>query len=415
MTKMQSVKELKVFLQFNNESMCVGQLALNNRTIYFEYDKNFIEQGLEISPIRLPLSTGVQIFNPQIFEGLPGVFFDSLSDGWGRLLFDRCMRGRGILPNEISVLDRLAYIGDNHLGALTYKPTLQLSDQQNCLIDLDIFNKEAKKILIGESSALLENLIKLNASSHGARPKALIGFCKDTNNIVHGTQELPKNYDYWIVKFSNSQDGIDAGAIEYCFSLMAKAAGVEIPKTHLFTAKHGPGYFAVERFDRNHKQKYHMHTVSGLLHSDFRTPALDYEDLIALTGLLTKDIREIEKMFRLAVFNVLAHNRDDHAKNFSFLMDEKGQWRLSPGYDLTFSSGPNAEQSMMVIGEGKNPTIGHLIKLGEKAKISKTKVKEIISQTKDSLSLWTKIAKKHGVAKENIELISKRIEALLKS
>lgn len=186
---------------------------------------------------------------------------------------------------------------------------------------------------------------------------------------------------------------------------MAKEAGVSMPEVHLFPSKKGGGYFAVKRFDREDGKRYHMHTVAGLLHSDFRTPSLDYEDLLNLTGALTKDVREVEKMYRLAVFNVLAHNRDDHAKNFSFLMDENGEWRLSPAYDLTFSSGPNGEQSTMVMGEGRKPTLKHLIKLGLEAGLSQAFIDSVIEQTQQALSLWRDLASRYKVSEKNIELI----------
>ena len=153
-----------------------------------------------------------------------------------------------------------------------------------------------------------------------------------------------------------------------------------------------------------------MHTVAGLLHSDYRMPSLDYEDLLTLTGALTRDIREVEKMYRLAVFNVLSHNRDDHAKNFSFLMDKTGQWRLSPAYDLTFSSGPRGEQSTMVMGEGKNPKEQHLIKLGLEAKLSKQLIDGIIEQTKYALGQWRQLAKEYGVSPEKVALIESNIK-----
>ena len=149
-----------------------------------------------------------------------------------------------------------------------------------------------------------------------------------------------------------------------------------------------------------------MHTVGGLLHSDFRVPSLDYEDLLNLTGALTKDIREVEKMYRLAVFNVLAHNRDDHAKNFSFLMDEKGEWKFAPAYDLTFSSGPNGEQSTMVMGEGKHPTRDHLVQLGLAAKLSEKFLDETIAQTRHALAQWETLSKNYGVSKVSMELVA---------
>jgi serine/threonine-protein kinase HipA len=146
-----------------------------------------------------------------------------------------------------------------------------------------------------------------------------------------------------------------------------------------------------------------------VLHSDFRVPALDYEDLMALTGFLTKDVREIEKMFRLAVFNVLAHNRDDHSKNFSFLTDETGRWALSPAYDLTFSHGPRGEQSTMVMGEGRNPAANHLLKLGEAAKLNKRTVADAIDRTREALSRWPELAGEHEVSKATIDRIRKAI------
>lgn len=152
-----------------------------------------------------------------------------------------------------------------------------------------------------------------------------------------------------------------------------------------------------------------MHTASGLLHADFRMPSLDYNDLITLTAVLTRDVREVEKMFRLAVFNVLAHNRDDHAKNFSFLMDETGTWTLAPAYDLTFSSGLGGEQSTMVLGEGRNPRIEHLNALGLEAKIPLTRIKEIIDQTQTALQKWRLLSKQHGVLRSTIDLIDKTL------
>jgi len=193
---------------------------------------------------------------------------------------------------------------------------------------------------------------------------------------------------------------------------MAKESGIDMPDMHLFSSKKGGGYFAVKRFDRDGDRRLHMHTDAGLTHVNFRYPSLDYEDLLGLTAALTKDMREVEKMFRLAVFNVFASNRDDHAKNFSFLMDEAGSWKLSPAYDLTFSSGPGGEQSMMVMGEGKNIDVKHLIKLGEEAKLSKIVINNSIEQTRHGLNQWQKLSNEYGVSQSNIELIHRMITRL---
>jgi len=406
----QPIVEVKVGLNFDSGIQPVGRLAIRDYTCYFEYDDDFIKTGMQISPFRLPLQKGVIALPRNPFEGLAGVFSDSLPDGWGRLLFDRLLRSQGILPASVSPLHRLAHVGLSGMGALVYEPDNSPPGNQE-FINLDYLALQAEEVLQGSSVEVIKELLVLNGSSAGARPKALIAVSHDRKQVAYGAKELNDGFEPWLVKFSNSQDGYDAGAIEYAYALMAKDAGVLMPDVHLFPSQKGPGYFAVKRFDRNGNKRLHTHTVSGLLHSDFRTPSLDYEDLLNLTGALTKDIREVEKMYRLAVFNVLAHNRDDHAKNFSFLMDKNGEWKLAPAYDLTFSSGPNGEQSMMVAGEGKNPGISHLVKLGTKAKLSKKLVEEIIDQTKSSLNRWKDISAAYNVTKENIQLISTIISA----
>lgn len=406
-----SATEVKVGINFGKGVQVVGRLAVRKHKIYFQYDSAFIKSGIEVSPLRLPLQPGVQSFDYDLFEGLPGVFNDSLPDGWGRLLFDRFLRTQGISPTDITPLDRLVHVGTQALGAFVFEPDYSAGDTQGD-ISLDNLALQAQEVLDGTSDDVLAELMALNGSLAGARPKALIGVNDKRDHIIHGVHDLPEGYVPWMVKFPNSQDELDAGAMEYVYALMAKEAGIAMPDVHLFEAERGPGYFAIKRFDRDGDKRYHMHTACGLLHSDFRTPSLDYEDLIALTGMLTRHVREVEKLYQLAVFNVLAHNRDDHSKNFSYLMDNQGGWKLSPAYDLTFSSGPRGEQSTMVMGEGKNPNISHLLKLADEVKIKKNHALEIIDATKSSLSKWPTLAKQYGVSDTNIKLIQSRINEL---
>lgn len=408
MNRILSVKEVKVGIDFGGGVAAIGRLAIHKGDIYFEYCQNFIDQGLEISPRYLPLKSGLIRFDKNLFEGLPGVFNDSLPDGWGRLLFDRFALSQDVLPAEISPLDRLASVGQQGMGALVYEPDYSIDKTQDDIC-LNILATQAQDVLDGVSDDVLEVLMALNGSSAGARPKALIGVSDLRDHIIFGSYDLRDGYTPWMVKFPNSQDGRDAGAIEYIYALMAKEAGIEMPDVHLFPAQKGAGYFATKRFDRDDKRRYHMHSACGLLHADFRAPSLDYRDLIALTYRLTRDAREGEKIYRLAVFNVLAHNRDDHAKNFSFLMDQNGEWKLSPAYDLTFSSGPGGEQSTMVMGEGRNPSVEHLLTLGEKVGIAKSCIDDIIAATKSSLAKWQYLANTYGVSQANIKLIGKKI------
>jgi serine/threonine-protein kinase HipA len=405
------VNTVNVGLDLGDGSSPIGRLAIRERKIYFEYDRSFIARGLEISPVRLPLQPGLRIFEAGLFDGLPGVFNDSLPDGWGRLLFDRAMRAEGILPEQLSPLDGLVHVGSTGMGALVYEPDM-LPGITGGDIDLDRLAGQALDVLKGQADDVLSELIALNGSSAGARPKAMIGYNPASGAMIHGAVHLPDKFEHWLVKFQNTQDGMDAGAIEFAYADMARAAGIEMMASHLFPASKGAGFFATRRFDRDGGKRLHVHTASGLLHADHRIPSLDYEDLIALTMRVTRDIREAEKMFRLAVFNVLAHNRDDHAKNFTFLMDAAGNWRLSPAYDLTFSSGPGGEQTTMVKGEGKAPGTGHLRKLGADADLPKARIEEIIAQTQDALSQWSGLAKAYNVRPANIKLIGERLGSI---
>lgn len=398
-----------VTIQFHEPDISVGRLAARDGRIYFEYAPDFLQSGLTISPFHLPLQAGVQSFSNALFEGLPGVFNDSLPDGWGRLLLDRALRAHGFTPETLTALDRLTHVGQSGMGALCYEPDQSEKGIQD-LFNLDQLMTDSQQVLAGNGTEVVEELLALTGSSAGARPKALIGVNPDKSEIVHGVRDLPETFTHWIVKFATTRDGRDSGAIEYVYAQLAKSAGVEMAKTHLFPSKTGAGFFATQRFDRRNNERLHMHTACGLLHADFRVPSLDYQDLIKATYALTKDTREVEKMFRLAVFNVLAHNRDDHSKNFAFLMDEIGDWKCAPAYDLTFSFGPQGEQSTMVMGEGKTPNTEHLVALGKVAGLKPTVINACIDQTRSALAQWKPLARAAGVQAGSIQRIQKIID-----
>ncbi len=388
----------------------VGTLAIKDKKIYFEYDKDFLKTGIELSPYKLPLKAGLFRCDDATFDGLWGLFNDSLPDGWGRLLVDRHLMGKGIDSATLTPLDRLAFIGFHAMGALSYEPAQEDDSAFNEII-LDDLAKYSEEILEGTSSSLVDELLSLNGSSAGARPKILVQISEDTKELIHGRQALKKGFSHWMVKFASSVDSKEVGAVEYAYSLMAKDAGLEMPKTALLKGKRGK-YFACERFDRVRDRRVHMHSVAGLTHSDFRFPTLDYDDLLSLTLHLTKNVKEVEKVFRLACFNLFSHNRDDHAKNFSYIMDEKGVWSFSPVYDITFSSGPRGEHSMMYLGEGKNPSLEHLHKLGKKHSIKN--IENILSDVEASVSRWNEFATISGVSDAMCKSISKRLKEIYK-
>lgn len=408
--KYQPVSHLNIFLNFDEKPILVGQLILRGRQIWFEYDPSFILNRLELSPLKLPLKLGPILCEDRIFEGLFGLFNDSLPDGWGRLLLDRKVRSHGIPAEQLTPLDRLAHVGEYGMGALSYKPQIEAQNTQEEFLKLDQLAEESRLVLEKDSDIFFEDLLRLNGSSSGARPKIVAAVSKDKQKIRNAHSILPEGYEHWIIKFPTSVDANDIAAIELAYNNMAKKAGILTTESYLFPARAGPGYFASKRFDRQQNKRIHMHTLSGLIHADHRIPNLDYETFLKVTYLLTKDIAEVKKAYELAVFNVLSHNRDDHSKNFSFLMDAQGQWKLSPAYDLTHSYGPMGEQSMTVMGEGKNPGIKHLLELGEKFKI--TAAKEHIETIRSHIRQWPSFAEEAGVSrasKERIDRILRKI------
>ena len=367
---MNKIKSLQVF--YNEKK--VGTLALmKNNIVAFEYDSNWITNGFSISPFSLPLKK--QVFIPRIdpFDGLYGVFSDSLPDGWGRLLVDRMLNSQNINPREISQIDRLAIVGETGMGALSYKPEYNLLEDKDYQEDYDNLALSCKKILNTEYSADLDKLFKLGGSSGGARPKILTKI---------------DNED-WIIKFPSSLDESNIGKLEYLYSVCAKKCKIDMPETKLFPSKISSGYFGIKRFDRKKLstgaiRKLHMISVSGLLETSHRIPNLDYNDLMQLTLNLTKSFEEVEKLFRLMCFNVFSHNRDDHSKNFSFIYNEDlNKWELSPAYDLTYSYSINGEHATTINGNGVNPDLNDILKVAEKIGLDKKKAEKIAIEIKE--------------------------------
>lgn len=351
------------------EDRKVGTLATaSNHLVAFEYEEEWLHNGFAISPFSLPLQKGV--FMPksyESFEGLFGVFSDSLPDGWGRLLVDRLLLKEKINPAEVDAVNRLAIVGASGMGALTYQPESSLSLAQSEL-SLDEIAVECQNVFECNDSDNLEELFQMGGSSGGARPKV---FYK-----IDGQE--------WIVKFPSSQDRDDIGVQEYEYSLCASKCGIRMAPTRLLESKKYKGFFATKRFDRDSVKRIHMLSVSALLETSHRIPNLDYNILMQLTLGLTKDYKQVWQMFRLMCFNVFSHNRDDHSKNFSFLYNEEDQqWSLSPAYDLTFSNSIGGEHATTVDGNGKNPGMKEVLSVAKNIKLDPKKAKNIADEIYD--------------------------------
>ena len=363
-------------LQVLFDNRVVGTLALAaNHKVVFQYDDSWLEQGFSISPFSLPLENQVFVPTKDYFDGLFGVFADSLPDHWGRLLLKRLLLAHEQNPDKLTVIDRLAIVGKSGMGALTYYPEQSFSEE-NDNTDLDELAFQCQKILHTEYSDKLDELYRLGGTSGGARPKIMTTI----------------NDEDWIIKFSAHVDGENAGKMEYDYSCCARKCGITMSETKLFPSEVCEGYFGIKRFDRisdiSGTKRVHMLTAAALLELDFEQPSLDYHSLMKLTKIITRDNKDdVENMFRRMCFNVFAHNRDDHSKNFTYLYNEStDSWRLSPAYDLTYSNTYYGEHTTTVDGNGRNPGKKELLAVGTMAGMKKELCMDIITEIKSCIN-----------------------------
>ncbi len=344
----------------------VGTLAQTPEGLAaFEYDSAWLANGYSISPLSLPLRTGVFVPEADPFSGVFGVFQDSLPDGWGALLLARMLRREGVDPSSVSPMTMLALVGSGGRGALCYEPQLVAGDSA-AIDDLDAFSALCQEILADRPVDDLDAAYAAGGSSAGARPKAY----------------LRRDGAEWLVKFPSSMDPVGVGVMEYEFSEAARDCGIDMPRTRLLPSATCGGYFATERFDRDASgMGVHMITASGLLEVSHRLPVLDYAHLFQATHMLTHDLGQAWHVFRLMCFNVFSHNQDDHSNNFAWVCRD-GDWSFSPAYDLTYSTSFGGEHATTVNGNG-NPTMDDLLRLADAAGLPTREARLAASEIQD--------------------------------
>ena len=360
------VKKIKVLLR--DEPVGTLQRDPANGVCVFEYDKGWLANGFSLSPTELPLQSGLFYADKDKFGGGFAVFEDSLPDGYGLYLLDRMLRKQNTSLMELNPLQRLSIIGTAGMGALTYLPMMTGFHAQKELEDiaqLDHLQEEALKVLsekgVGDESYLYYN----SANSGGARPKTVL---------------RSRDGSHWLVKFRHVYDPEDIGKSEFLYMKTARACGITIPRIGLVKDR----YFAIERFDfAPDGKKRHVVTAAALLKTDFRKQDVDYINLLALTGYLTQDPGQVEEMFRRMVMNLVAVNKDDHSKNFSFLCDD-GKWSLAPAYDITYSPlGSNGEHATSLFYNG-NPGFDLVLKAGTEIRIPESTCRTIIKEVEET-------------------------------
>ena len=380
----------------------VGRLATDGGRIFFAYDEKWAKNGTALSPFGgfapknggAGLPTGVFESKTDAFGGLHGVFSDSLPDGWGLLLMDRALSETlGWNSDEVTPLDRLAYMGDRALGALEFEP--EMAAPTDGTPSLSELAEEAESIQDGSPGDVTKGLLLHGGSPGGARPKVTVAANKDWDRCLSGFGPVPDGYSHWIVKFrAKDHDPACVGLMEKAYAEMAAKAGLSMPETTLVpvTIK-GKEFkaFAGRRFDRDGNRKKHILTLGGMLEVSHRIPCIDYNSVLKAVAMATRDARETEKAFRLMLFNVMSHNKDDHVKNFSFVLENDG-WILSPGYDLTFSPGMSGHRMTAMPGGEK---LSSVEKLAQTHSVSNWR--EILRDVFEAVSLWPSFAEKQGV------------------
>lgn len=358
------------FLTVKYHGTVVGTLSLtpDNKLCAFEYDKGWLTNGFSISPLELPLKAGLFIAKPTPFAGNFGVFEDSLPDGYGRYLLHKALMQEGIDDAKLSSIDRLSMVGNSGMGALCYEPVTEITKHEECA-DFDFLQKKALEVLKEQQDSDAGLLLYNSGNSGGCRPKAIF-----TDGDGH-----------WLVKFRHTYDPQDMGLQEYHYNEIAKRCGIIVPDFKLTNGK----YFTTKRFDITEDgERLHTVTAGGLLCLSLSQPMLDYVNLLALTGYLTQNPNDVEEMYRRMVFNYLTDNKDDHCKNFSFIVrkhtDGSFRYRLAPAYDLTLcTEGYNGEHATSVNGSG-SPTLSDFIAVGKKTKMSEQRCIEIYHEVRNN-------------------------------
>jgi len=399
----------------------VGTLLYDNGKVYFEYDERFKAGGLEISPIKLSLAQTRLYVNEEerdYFQGLPGVFHDSLPDRFGTKVIERYFESRQIPPHELNVLKKLMFVGNKSMGAISYEPSENLMDRHAMqeLIDIEAFSRHAQKIIEGDTFEVVEGVLAFMdsaASAGGARAKAVVGFDPESAKMIYGLRDdLPEPFEHWLIKFDMHDEkgrSQDYTKLEYLYMTMAKEAGIEIPQIRLLE-QGGLTHYMIKRFDRAEGERLHMHSAAGMVHANINLPGhYSYDHLMRLTRSVTGAQSDVEEVYRRMVFNIIARNQDDHAKNFAFLMDSEGRWKLSPAYDITYAYGTGYTKVHQLSLKGKTTdfTGDELLQIAREQSIDIKKAIECIEKTKEILSTFSTRAKRLGINSKMIERVAK--------
>ncbi len=430
-----------VSVKYNGQD--VGAVSFNTETSVgaFEFESRFINSGIELSPVKMPLSKRIYSFpenNNETFKGLPGLIADSLPDDFGNAVMNAWIAAQGKSITDITPLQRLQYTGKRGMGALTYSPAIHRKNlnkshhieiQSLIFIAQEILDKrEQFKVTLGsqgqENKRAMMALLSVGMSAGGARPKAVLAFNKDFTQVRSGQTDAPEGFTHFVMKFDGVSetnrnketfgDPMGYGTMEYVYHLMAKACGIDMMPCHLLN-EGNRRHFITQRFDRDGNQKIHVQTLNGMAHVDYKkVGSYSYEEVFSLARDLGLSPNDALQIFKRMVFNIIARNHDDHSKNFGFMLDRQHQWQLAPAYDLAYSYKPGSpwvsSHWMRFNGKRDNFIREDFYGLEKLSPIFvKRKIDHIIDETTEHVSAWNKLAIEHGVPKSLVEMISNNL------
>ena len=407
----------------------VGFVAWDQQKNYaaFEYDKTFLESGIQLAPMMMPLASEIYAFptlNKATYKGLPGMLADSLPDKFGNDVINQWLAETGRTPESFNAVERLMYVGTRGMGALEFQPAINENTNDALSLNIEELVELSSTILTLKSAQQFElntdntasnvdglsKILAVGTSAGGARAKAIIAWNESTNQVRSGQIDAGDGYSYWLLKFdgvSNNKDKELAdpkgyGRIEYAYHLMALDAGISMSQCRLME-EHGRAHFMTKRFDRTENgQKLHMQSLCALGHHDFNSPgATSYEQAFLMCNQLGLGMAAKEQLFLRMVFNVLAYNRDDHSKQISFLMDKSGQWQLSPAYDVTYSFNPNGEftnsHQMVINRKRKAINDEDFLSVAKRQGLNASAAKRLINNVRAATTQWYNHADTAGV------------------
>lgn len=391
-----------------------------NGGIVFEYTDDFRQSGLEISPIHLPLSLTGPISFPNLqrvasFAGLPGLLADCLPDAFGNVIIQRYFEQRGTPDAALSPVQKLLYIGRRAMGALEFSPPIEgrNSAHGDEAIEIARLVEEARRVIEGDPAVAVPEMMLVGASAGGARAKALILVNRDTNQVKSAFAPQHPGDEHWLIKFDGVTAGVGGhvmvkefapgpfGRIEYAYSQMARAAGIEMAETRLLRERE-LAHFMTRRFDRAGGARLHMHSLGGLHHADYNIrQVLSYEEYFRTIRLLGMGQPEVDQAFRRMVFNIAARNQDDHVKNLGFLMGPDGRWRLAPAFDMTWAYGGKWAMTHQMTAHGKDDdfTRDDLLAVGRAFDVPRNGA-DIIDEVEAALGLWAPESQEAGLGPE---------------